>query len=300
MLQQKAFRKWTLSGFILNLVFIILALACVLPFVLVLSISVSSESSIIEHGYALMPREFSSAAYQYIALAKETIFSAYGITIAVTVLGAVLSVLVISLYAYPLSRKDFKYRNFFTFFIFFTMLFSGGTVSWYMVCASTLHLKNTIWALILPYAMNAWNVIVMKSFFSSSIPNSIIESAKLDGAGEFRIFARLVMPLSLPGIATIALFSTLTYWNDWWLPLMFITDPKLQNLQFLLQNMISKIQMLNENSGHMGNSTELLSKVPAEGARMALCVIAAGPILLVYPFFQKYFIQGLTVGAIKG
>ena len=167
-----------------------------------------------------------------------------------------------------------------------------------MICTNMLHLKNTVWALILPYVMNAWHVIVMRSFFSMSIPSAIIESAKIDGAGEWKIFFRLVLPLAVPGLATIGLFATLTYWNDWTLPLYFITEPKMYNLQFLLQSMISNIQMLTENSALMG-STNLLANVPKEGARMALCIIATGPILIVYPFFQKYFIQGLTVGAVK-
>ena len=237
-------------------------------------------------------------SYRYIISAGNTILRAYGITAAVTVIGAVSSTLVVALYAYPLSRKDFAYRKIFMFMAFFTMLFSGGVVSWYMICTNVLHLKNSIWAMILPYVMNAWHVIVMRSFFSMSIPGAVIESAKLDGAGEWKIFFKIIMPLALPGLATIGLFSTLTYWNDWTLPLYFVTEPKMYNLQFLLQSMISNIQMLTENSALMG-STNLLANVPKEGARMALCIIATGPILIVYPFFQKYFIQGLTVGAVK-
>ena len=227
------------------------------------------------------------------------IIRAYLVTIVTTVIGAVGSTLVIMLYAYPLSRKDFAFRKILMGYIFITMLFHGGTVAWYIVCTSTFHLSNTIWAMILPYLMNAWYVIILRTFFQSSVPVSIIESGKLDGAGEFRIFFRLVVPIAVPGIATIALFQTLVYWNDWWLPIMFIVEPALYNLQFLLQQMMQNIQMLNENSELMTNAAEELANIPTEGARMALCIVAMGPILIVYPFFQKYFIQGLTVGSIK-
>ena len=288
------------SNIILNIIFIILSLICVFPLLLVIGISFTDESGIIENGYRLIPEHISLDAYRYIGQAKDTILNAYGITIFVTVAGTLISVAVIALYAYAISRKDFKYRKFFTFFIFFTMLFGGGLVAWYMVCTTILHLKNTIWALILPYVMNAWYVIVLKSFFESSIPGEMIEAAKIDGAGEFKIFFHLVLPLSLPGLATIGLFATLGYWNDWWLPLMFTTKPELKNLQFLLQSMISNIQKLNENTGNASFNVGQVANVPVEGARMALCIIATGPIIIVYPFFQKYFIQGLTVGSIKG
>ena len=209
-----------------------------------------------------------------------------------------MSTLVVALYAYPLSRKDFKYRKLFTFIAFFTMLFSGGTVAGYMVTTGILNLKNSIWVIIFPYVMNAWHVIVMRSFYSMSIPTAIIEAAKIDGANEYQIYFKIVLHISLPGLATIALFATLTYWNDWWLPLLYITEPQKYNLQYLLQSMISNIQNLTENSAQMG-SANLLANVPKEGARMALCIIATLPILFVYPFFQKYFIQGLTVGSVK-
>lgn len=291
--------KFTASNIILNIVFILIAFVCVFPVLLTIGISVADESSIIAHGYQLIPEKFSFSSYEYIWQAKDTVLRAYGVTIFVTVVGTVMSTLVLAFYAYAISRKDFKYRKAFTFYMFFTMLFSGGVVAWYMVITTILHLKNTIWVMILPHVMNAWNIIVLRSFFTSAIPDEMIEAAKLDGAGEFKIFFSLVMPLSLPGLATIALFQTLGYWNDWTLPLYFITKPELWNLQFLLQNMIANIQKLTENAGGM-YSVAQGADVPVEGARMALCLIAAGPIIIVYPFFQKYFIQGLTVGSIKG
>ncbi len=285
---------------VLHILFLIMAVMCIFPIVLVISISLSSDSSIMEYGYSLIPRELSLESYKFILEDPKSIIGAYKITIFNTVVGAGLSTLLICLYSYPLSRNDFKLKKFFTYYIFFTMLFSGGTVSWYIVCTTVFHLSNTVWAMILPMLMSAWYVIIMRTFFKSNVPVSIIESGKLDGANEFLIFFRLVMPISLPGVATIALFQTLNYWNDWWLPIMFIVKPELYNLQFLLQRMMQSIQMLNEKAEYMANASDALLKVPKEGARMALCIVAMGPILIVYPFFQKYFIQGLTVGSIKG
>lgn len=292
-------KKITIADIALYTIFTILALMCIYPILLVIGISFSDESAISTYGYQMIPKIPSLGAYEYIISSKDTILRSYCVTIFNTVVGTVMSVLCVLMYAYPLSRHDVKYRRFFLFLSFFTMLFSGGLVATYMINTNLLHLKNTVWSMILPYVFSAWNVILMRSFLQSSIPPAIIESAKIDGAGEFLILFKLVVPLAVPGIATIALFSTLQYWNDWWLPLLYINEKQLYNLQFLLQSMITKIQELSENSALM-NSVALMSDVPKEGSRMALCIIATGPILIVYPFFQKYFIQGLTVGAVKG
>lgn len=293
-------RAGKISNILLHILFIIMVICCVFPILLTISVSFTSDKSLTEFGYMLIPKEWSLESYKFIFEDPSTILHAYGVTIFNTVLGAGLSTLVIALFAYPLSRKDFIFRKAFTFYIFFTMLFSGGTVSWYIVCTSVFHLSNKIWAMILPMLMNAWYVIIMRTFFQTNVPVSIIESGKLDGASELRIFFRLVLPISLPGIATIALFQTLAYWNDWWMPIMFIVDSRLYNLQFLLQRMMQNIQLMNENAQYMANASAKMANIPKEGARMALCVVAMGPILIVYPFFQKYFIQGLTVGSIKG
>ena len=293
-------KKNRMFQIIMSALFIFIALVCVIPVVLVLIISLTDQSSINTYGYSFFPKQWSLDAYRYIwSSARHTILSAYGITIFTTVIGTVAGVLIVALYAYPISRNDFKCRNTFAFISFFTMLFSGGMGSWYMVCTSMLHLGNTVWALILPGVMNSWYVVILRTFFATSIPPSVIESAKIDGAGEYIILFRLVMPLSLPGLATIALFFTLRFWNDWYNALMFITDDRLRNLQFLLQSMLSKIQMLSESDGNT-YAAESIREIPSDSVRMALCMIAAGPILIVYPFFQKYFIQGLTVGAVKG
>lgn len=285
---------------ILHILFLIMTVCCLFPILLVISVSFSSSKSIVEYGYTIIPKEFSLEAYKFIFETPITIIRAYGVTIFTTVVTTVLSTLVIALFAYPLSRDDFKARKFFTTYILITMLFSGGTVSWYVVCTTIFHLQNTVWAMILPHIFNTWYVIVMRTFFKSNVPGSIIESGRLDGAGEYRILFQLVFPISLPGLATIALFTALGKWNDWWLPTMFIIDPELYNLQFLLQKMMNSIQNLNENPEYMANASGEIANLPSESARMALCVVAMGPILVVYPFFQKYFIQGLTVGSIKG
>ncbi|MBP3360793.1 MAG: carbohydrate ABC transporter permease [Clostridia bacterium] len=277
-----------------------MAAACIFPLILVISISFSDQEAIARFGYRLIPDKFSIDAYKYVLASGSGIGHAYLVTILSTVSGTFLSVLVIAMYAYPLSREGLKYKGFFTFYIFFTMLFSGGLVAWYMVVTRVLCLGNTIWALILPLTMSAWYVIIMRTFFQTSIPASLIESARLDGAGAFTVLIKIVFPLALPAVATIALFQTLAYWNDWWNPMLLITDKNLYNLQFLLQVMMKNIQMLSEESMSADAVTQIAENIPQESVRMALCVVAMGPILIVYPFFQKYFIQGLTIGAVKG
>lgn len=284
----------------LHILFLIMTVCTLFPILLVFSISFSSSSAIVEYGYSLIPRDFTLEAYRFVFETPIKIIRAYGVTIFNTVVGSFLSVLVISLFAYPLSRNDFKWKKFFTYYILITMLFSGGTVASYIVNTTILHLSNKIWAMIVPYLMNAWYVIVMRTFYKTTVPMSIIESGELDGAGQYRILFKLVLPISLPAIATIALYQVLSYWNDWWLAIMYIVDPELYNLQFLLQRMMSNIQNLNENARYMSNAAEEMMKIPTESARMALCVVTMGPILIAYPFFQRYFIQGLTVGSVKG
>lgn len=283
---------------VLNIVFVILAFLCLFPILLTLSISLSSTESIMQYGYRLIPAKFSIVAYKYIFSNPSTILNAYGVTIFNTVVGAAASVLVISHVAYPLSRSDFKLRLPITYYILFTMLFSGGQVASYMVTTTMYHLQNTRWVMILPCLMSPWYMVVLRTFFKTGVPNAIIESGKLDGAGELRILWQLIFPIALPGIATVALFQVLMFWNEWNLPLLYITNPKLYNLQFLLQQMMQNIQMINESPEFAAQSAGA-AKLPTESARMALCFVAMGPILVTYPFFQKYFIQGLTVGSVK-
>jgi putative aldouronate transport system permease protein len=231
-------------------------------------------------------------------LSGDMMLKSYLLTIFVTLLGTILCVLLTALYAYPLSRDEFKYKKFFTFFIFFTMLFNGGLVPWYIVCVKVVHINNNLWALILPYVMNAFFVIIMRTFFKTTIPKEIIESARIDGSGELRTFVSIVLPLSLPGLATIGLFATLQYWNDYFLPLMLVTKPNLFNLQYLMYKLLMSIQMLQQTS--VPNASEAYMKLPSESVRMAFAIVSIGPIVIAYPFFQKYFVKGLTIGAVKG
>ncbi|MFZ7946921.1 MULTISPECIES: carbohydrate ABC transporter permease [Bacillaceae] len=277
----------------------ILALACIFPFIYVIIISFTSEESIVRNGFQLIPKEWSTDAYQYLWGMKAQFFRSYGVTIFITIVGTIISVLMITFYAYAISRPQFKYRRFFTFLAFFTMLFSGGLVPTYIVVTQFLGLKNTIWALILPLAMNAFYIIIMRTFFLKSVSESILESARMDGASEWRIFFQIIFPLSLPGIATIALFSTLGYWNDWFTALLYIDDPNLVPLQSLLMKIEANLEFMRQNMDVASMQLSLFDTIPQESAKMAMVVIATLPIAVSYPFFQKYFISGLTIGGVK-
>lgn len=289
-----------LAETIINFVFILLALACILPVILVIIVSVTHNDSLINEGYSFFPKKWSLIAYQTVFKDFATMANAYKVSIGVTVVGTVLSVLLMALYAYPLSRKDYPYRNMFTFFLFFTMLFNGGIVSRYMIYTQTLHLKDSYMALILPLLIVPFNVIIMRTFFQSTIHPALIDSARIDGAGELRIFLRIVLPLSLPVLATMALFSTINYWNDWFNALLFINKEHMYPIQFLMLRVLKDVQYIRENLTIASQNPELLKNLPNESLQMALAFIAMGPILIVYPFFQKYFVKGLTVGAVKG
>ncbi len=285
---------------IINIIMLLLAFACIYPLLLVLAVSFTEETTISYMGYHLIPSKLSLDAYKYVLKDATDILRAYGVTILVTVLGSLSSLAVIALYAYPLSRKDFKHRRLFTFLVFFTMLFNGGLVPWYMVYVNVLHIKNTIMALILPGLFTPLYVLIMRTFFSTTIHPGLIEAAKIDGASEFRIFWQIVIPLSKPALATIGLFNVLFYWNDWYSPLLFITDEKLFNLQYMMYRVDQSITYLVSQSNSLGNVSELLANIPSQTARMAMAIIAIGPIIFAYQYFQQYFIAGLTIGSIKG
>ena len=284
----------------LNIVMILCTIACVLPLLIVFSASITDEKAVTLYGYSLFPRDLSLEAYKYIFKDIMVILRAYGVTVFVTVVGSALSLVIIALYAYPISRKDFKYRNVFTFIVFLTMLFNGGLVPWYMVYVNVLHIEDTIMALILPYLMTPLYVLIMRTFFMTTIPDGIIEAARIDGAGEFQTFVWIVLPLAKPVLATIGLFNLLTYWNDWYAPLLFINNEKLFNLQYLMYRVDKAIIYLSNNAGSINNATQIMANLPTQTARMAMAVVAIGPIILAYPFFQKYFVEGLTIGSIKG
>ncbi|MDF2926384.1 MAG: sugar transporter permease [Paenibacillaceae bacterium] len=287
------------ANVILNLLFILLTIACFFPLLLVISVSFTDEKSILESGYNLIPHVFTLDAYDYLFKDGDKILRGYGISMLVTVIGTALSLLFSSMFSYPLSRRDLPYRNFMSFFIFFTMLFSGGLVPWYLVY-SNAGLKNTLFALIIPLLISPFNLIIMRIFFTNTIPSALIESAKIDGASEWRIYSRIIMPLSLPVLATIGLFQTLRYWNDWFHSMVFISNNKMISLQFLMYKVITEVQYLNSGIVDANVASTELARIPTETVRMAMAIIGIGPIILVYPFLQKYFVKGLTIGAVKG
>ena len=289
-----------LQQIILHAVMIILSLVCVLPFLLLFIASLSSEASLATNGYSFFPSEWSLGTYEYIMRSAGTIFKGYGITIFATVAGTALSLLLTITFAYPLSRPELPCRYFFAFFVFFTMLFNGGMVRTYLMYVNTFHIKNTIWAYIVPgHLLGAFYIIMMRSFFTSSIPDSLIEAARLDGAGEFRILAKIIMPLSKPLLATLTLMIGLTYWNDWINGLYYVTDPDKYSIQMILNTMLANVQFLSSSASSMGMDVGAV-QLPAIGIRMGIAVIAVIPILCIYPFLQKYFVKGIVVGGVKG
>ena len=285
-----------ITNIIANIILAVSAIACVFPFIFVIIISLTSEQSLLEHGYSIFPKEWSLDAYKYLLQSGGALAQSYMVTIVVTILGTIINVSMVSSYAYAISRKGFKYRRQFTFLVFFTMLFGGGMVPSYIVMTQVLGLKNTIWALILPLAFNSFNIIVLRTFFQKSVPDSIIESARIDGASEFRIFTKIVIPLAIPGIATIALFSTLAYWNDWFNAMLYIDYQNLVPLQHMLMKIEKNMEFIRQNAMLSG---EVMSALPQESVRMAMVVVSTLPIACTYPFFQKYFISGLTIGGVK-
>ena len=274
-------------------------LLCLLPMVLVLIVSLTSEQTLAVDGYSFFPRSWSFEAYTYAFTGGEAVLKAYLVTASVTLLGTALSLLITALFAYALSRKDFVHRRFFLGLAAFTMLFNGGLVPWYLVCTQFLGLRDSYWALIVPFLVNAYYLVIMKTFFQSGIPDSIVESARIDGAGEFRIFFQIVFPIATPAFATVGLFVALGYWNDWWLPLMFVENPDLVNLQFLLYKLQNNLNFLTSGMVRSADAASSLSRLPAESARMAMAVLAAGPVVFFFPFVQRYFVKGLTMGSVK-
>lgn len=288
------------THWLIHALFIFGSAAAILPVLLVTAISFSSEDSINKYGYSLIPHEFSLGAFQYIFGNPHVIERAYFVTIFVTLVGTLACLIVTSSLAYPLSRKGMPYRNFFTMFVVLTILFNGGLVPWYILFKSYLHFSDNLWALIVPGLMvNGFNVLIMRTFFANTIPHELYEAAYIDGAGELRIFAQIVIPLSKPVYATIGLFATLAYWNDWFNSMIFQVNPDNFSIQYVLQSILLNIQYLSQNT-RSTNATASLASLPAETSRMAMALIAAGPIIFAYPFFQKYFVKGLTIGAVKG
>jgi len=289
------------ANILLNIMFLILALICVIPAVLGGSVSFSPGQSITDYGYRLIPKIISLDGYGYLLKQGALIIRALGVSLFVTIVGTALGTLLTTLMGYVLSRPDYKLNGFLTMLVFIPMVFNGGLVSTYFIVSQFLHLKNTLWALILPLSVSSFNVVICRTFFKTTIPEELIESAKMDGATQFKIFFQIVLPISLPVIATIGLFLCFAYWNDWYQSMLYIDNQRLYSLQALLNAIMTNINMLAQNAATMGASmADMVANMPKEAARMAIVVIIVLPIACAYPFFQKYFISGLTVGAVKG
>lgn len=271
----------------------------VAPLILLFMSSVTSEDALLVHGYSFWPSEFSAAAYQYIFINGQTIMRAYGTTIIVTIIGTAANIILSSMAAYALSVKKLPFRRAISFYIFFTMLFSGGLVPSYLMWTSMFHIKNTLWALIIPNFMcSAMNVILIRTYYTTSIPEALYEAAKIDGASYMYIYRKIVLPMGKPILVTVGLFAGLGYWNDWTNGLYYINNPKLYSIQTLLNKMIQDIQALQANSNAASSGAGMA--IPAVSMRMAIAFVALLPILIIYPFLQKYFAEGIALGAVKG
>lgn len=283
-----------------NAIFTIIALVSIIPFFFVIMISVSSKESIAKYGYRFIPKAFSSSAYVFLWNERETIFTAFGISALVTVLGTILGLMLTASMGYALSRSEFKLKGFLTWVIFIPMLFNGGMISSYVVNANILHLKDTLWILILPLAVSSYNIVICKTFFKTGIPDSIIEAGKIDGASQFGVFTKIILPISKPLLATIGLFLSFGYWNDWFQSSLYINKANLISMQALLNNIQRNIEYLANNPSAGLSIQQYKNMMPAESARMAIAVVIVVPIACVYPFFQRYFVSGLTIGSVKG
>lgn len=273
----------------------IFCIYCLYPFAIILGSSFETESNFVTYGFPIIPHDFTTKAYQMV-LGDSQIFKAYGVTIFTTVVGTLFSMFLTITMAYPLSLKKLRFRNGITFYVYFTMLFGGGLVPTYLLITKTLGMKDSIWVLIIPVAFGAWNMFLMRNFFNG-IPPELAESAYVDGADDMQILWKIILPVSVPGIATISLFYALGYWNQWYNAMLYIDNPDLVPLQYLLMRMLRNMEAMREMARTTGVS---MGDIPTNSLRMATTVVAIGPVILLYPYAQKYFTSGLTVGAIKG
>lgn len=282
---------------LIHLIFILYSICCLVPILIVISTSLSSETEILKHGYGLIPKGFTTFAYETILKSPQALIRAYGVTTLVSLVGVVCGLWLTATLGYILYRKDFKWSKQLSFYVFLTMIFNGGLVPFYIVISVWLGLKDNLLALILPYLVNPWFVLIIKGFMKS-VPHSLIESAKIDGASELKIFVRIVLPVCKPALATVGLFLLLQYWNDWWLSMLFINREELFTLQYMLVRILNNIQFMSEHMALIG-TTAAQMKYPDFSARFAMCILAAGPMLFIFMFFQKYFASGIMVGSIK-
>ncbi len=272
----------------------LVAAVALYPFLCLVTSSFSSEHAMINYGYRLIPRELSLDAYKTVFEYPEKILNSYKVTIFITVIGTIVSLFLSAMTAYVLFRKEVYYRNHLAFFLYFTELFNGGLVSFFIVVSKSLHLKNTMLVLLLIPLFSVFNILVLRNFIHSSIPYSLIESAKIDGADDFRVFWQIVLPLAKPAMASIGLFIALGYWNDWWTAMMFVEKDKLYPLQYTLYRMLSSAQI-----SSAASENAVIKNMPTETLKLAMTVVATGPIIFLYPFVQKYFVAGITIGSVK-
>ena len=283
-----------------NVLFILLSFMAIFPIIYITIISLSSEDSIKKIGYSLKPLEYSLNAYKFLWKERPMIMHALWVSLKVTIIGTVIGVFLTTTMGYVLSRKSYRLRGVMNWVVFIPMIFNGGMVANYVVYTNILKLENNIWVLILPLAVSSFNIIISKTFFRITIPDSIVESAKIDGASQFGIFFRIVVPISKPILATIGLFLTFGYWNDWFLSSLYIRDNKLYSIQALLNTIMENLAYIARNPEAGVSLQQYRSQMPSESVRMAIAIVVVLPIAMAYPFFQKYFISGLTVGAVKG
>ncbi len=277
------------------------ALACIIPFIFVIIISFSSEDSIRRIGYSFIPAAWATDAYRQVFSLGDALWRSYFNSFFISVTGTLVSVSMCVLYAYPLFRKDYRFRGFFSFLSFFTMIFGGGLIPTYIVCKNLLGMSNNYYALIVPMLVSPFNIIIMRTFFQTSVPFDLIEAATIDGSGEYSTLARIILPIVKPGIATVSLLTVLAYWNEWFLCLLYVTKRELYPLQYLLMEMQRNAEFLARNSSMIGAAgAEAIRTLPSQTMRMAVVVFIVLPIACAYPYFQRYVVAGLTIGSVKG
>lgn len=287
---------------IITTILSLISLLMIVPMILIVIVSFSSDASISNVGFSFWPAEWSLEGYQYLFKMGDQVLDSYLITIFYTITGTVMSLSVMSMFAYVISQRNFVAKKFFTWMLFFTMLFSGGLVPSYILNVRYLNMYDTVWVFLLPSLVSAYNVIILRTFIQTTIPDTLFEAAKIDGAGHFRIFVQIVLPLFKAGLATIGLFNVVARWNDWFTGMLYIDTPQLVPIQTLLQKIQSQIDFLKNNAAVAGtpDGVALLRSLPTQSLRMACVVIIVLPVLMAYPFFQRYFVSGLTIGSVKG
>ncbi len=296
-------KKPSAGQYVLALILGLFTLFCFLPVLLVLVVSFSSEMSVSAKGFSFFPTAWSLKSYEYVFKFGEQLAVSYCVTIFVAVFGTLLSLWFTSMFAYSLSRKNFNWRNGLSVYLLITMLFSGGTLGGYLINTNVFHLKNTLWVLILPGCVGTMNVIVMRTFINSNVPDSLVEAAKIDGASDYRLFFVIVLPIMAPVLAALGFMTAIGHWNQWMTSYLYITDANLTTLQHMLMKIENNLEFLKQRlmQGQLSpEEAEELKNAPSETARMAMLFCTLGPVLVVYPFFQRFFIKGMTVGAVKG